>query len=549
MGRLLKKIKNIWENKFGYILALTILNYSIFGIMRYSLGRYVNYPFYTKILKFSSALYIFFMFFMTIYTILNLINKRISNFIFKIFMFISYILFIIDFLILKQFKLYISTSTLQILSETNKNETSEFFKTYFDIYNIIMVLVLVGLIFLISKIKVKIKSPKLITFLLIATIVQIGLYKENIKVMQRIPVGRVVLGLKDVQKNKQIYKELENKMNSNVTITKNDSNIEDIVFIIGESTTRNHMGLYNYSKNTNPLLKKLELQGNLFAFNDVISPHGYTMASLQKVLTFYDLESQKPWYKYNNILDVMKAANYNTYWFSNQDSNGLAANIGKRADLTLFNQIVDDKDFETRNGFYDGQIVDKSEDKIKKERNFVIYHLIGTHSEFKKRYPEEFDKFSSDEYKNDLSDKKKNTLATYDNAILYNDYVVNKIINLFKDNDSIVIYISDHAEDLYELGYKGHGEGRLSRYTVEIPMTIYVSNKFKELHPEIIKKIKSSLNKPYMTDDIIHMILDIAEIETPEFDKTKSIINEDFNENRNRILKGKSYDKYYKIKQ
>ena len=112
-----------------------------------------------------------------------------------------------------------------------------------------------------------------------------------------------------------------------------------------------------------------------------------------------------------------------------------------------------------------------------------------------------------------------------------------------------MIYISDHAEDLYELGYKGHGEGRLSRYTVEIPMTIYVSNKFKELHPEIIKKIKSSLNKPYMTDDIIHMILDIAEIETPEFDKTKSIINEDFNKNRNRILKGKSYDKYYKIKQ
>ena len=124
------------------------------------------------------------------------------------------------------------------------------------------------------------------------------------------------------QKRKKIYKELENKMNSNVTITKNDSNIEDIVFIIGESTTRNHMGLYNYSKNTNPLLKKLELQGNLFAFNDVISPHGYTMASLQKVLTFYDLESQKPWYKYNNIIDVMRAANYNTYWFSNQDSTG-----------------------------------------------------------------------------------------------------------------------------------------------------------------------------------------------------------------------------------
>lgn len=46
-----------------------------------------------------------------------------------------------------------------------------------------------------------------------------------------------------------------------------------------------------------------------------------------------------------------------------------------------------------------------------------------------------------------------------------------------------------------------------------------------------------------MTDDVIHTILDILNINTPDFDKTRSIINPNFNKNRKRILiDGKNYD-------
>ena len=550
MNKILGIVKNIFEKKFGNLISLTLLNFSIFGFMRYFSGRYINYPFYIKSFKFIMAFFSFIIFFTLIYFLLNLINKRLSDVILKFYTIVSYVLFIVDFLILKEFNLYISTSTIQILSETNKNEATEFLSSYLDLKSLVLVLFLCIIIYLFSKIKIKIYSRKVLYFLLFLMIVQLSLVKENKKILSRTPLGRVYVGVKDVENNKKVYKELAKKINSDVKILANEENIKNIVFVIGESTTRNHMSLYSYNKKTSPNLERIRENGNLFVFDDVISPHGYTMASLQKVLTFYNRESSKEWWQHNNIIDIMKAAGYYTYWFSNQDTNGFAANIGKRANLFLWNNILDDKEFETKIGNFDGEIVEKSKFKIDKDtKNFVCYHLIGTHSEFDKRYPKEFDYFKDEDYDKKLSDKKRKAFKTYDNAIRYNDYVIKKIIDIYKNQDSIIIYISDHAEDLYELGYKGHGEGRLSRYTVEIPMIIYVSNEFKKNHPLILNKIRNSTHRPYVTDDLIHTILDIDGIKTEEFDESRSLINENFNSSRKRILKGKSYDEYYKINQ
>lgn len=57
----------------------------------------------------------------------------------------------------------------------------------------------------------------------------------------------------------------------------------------------------------------------------------------------------------------------------------------------------------------------------------------------------------------------------------------------------------------------------------------------------------NKINKLCMLDDIIHTILDIVGIETKEFDETRSVINDKFNDKRERKYKGKSYDSYWKI--
>lgn len=447
------------------------------------------------------------------------------------------------------FSMNISSLAIKILFDTNPNEVKEFLRTYINIKYIIMCFLCFYILKLAyRKIKnifsnmleciFKIKILKLLLILLIV----FKMFNINMKHdIKNFSLGRLYFAIRETQIEKEQYEEM-NKIKRDIQIINKKRNISNIVFIIGESITRNHMSLYGYNQETNPLLTKLEAKGNLYKFTDVISPHAYTIGSLKKVLTFYTLESDKNWYEYNNIIDIMKKAGYKTYWFSNQESSGLNGNIvvnyGKKSDIIIFNNIWDSSK-EIKNS-YDEEIVIKSKSYISKEKdNFIIYHLMGAHQGYNNRYPKKYDKF-----------KNKNIyISSYDNAILYNDYVVNEIINNFKDEETIVFYISDHGEEVYDFrAFAGHSEGKGSKYMIEIPFFIFVSDKFKEKYPELVNDIENSKNKPYMIDDVIHTILDVSGITTKEFDERKSIINKNFNENRQRLFLGKDYETYWKIR-
>ncbi|MBQ6112381.1 MAG: phosphoethanolamine transferase, partial [Synergistaceae bacterium] len=182
----------------------------------------------------------------------------------------------------------------------------------------------------------------------------------------------------------------------------------------------------------------------------------------------------------------------------------------------------------------------------KHSKNFYLIHLLGTHFHYHKRYPENFSVFSYEQEHTKLkviSDSNKEIRARYDNAVLYNDYVVNEIIRRFENKNAVVIYISDHGEEVFdEVNFFGH-VGFMTRGTVEIPFMIWVSDEFSQSYPELERRIASSVHKPYMTDDMIHTLLDIMSIETPEYDPAKSIINESFDITRLRIPEGYIYDK------
>ena len=128
--------------------------------------------------------------------------------------------------------------------------------------------------------------------------------------------------------------------------------------------------------------------------------------------------------------------------------------------------------------------------------------------------------------------------------MLYNDFVVDEIIRRFEDKNAIVIYVSDHGEEVYDsMNFFSHNEGTPSRYMIEVPFIVWTSQKFRQAYPELEERIASSVNRPYMTDDMIHTLLDIMGIETPGYDPPKSIINPNFDSSRKRIYAGMLYDK------
>ena len=550
------KLENIFKEYFWWIFGIAAFNYIPYGIVRIFLGKYKNFSICYKIIKIMLTFFEFFITTAVICLIILLLFQKIKvlkEIVIKSFFYLSFVLFIIELFLLKNFNYLISPPVVQILLETNKNEALEFLQTYLNITTLVIVFLIYFIIKILFRksnkrekiIKEKRKSSLLMKVIKVVFAVVFLIKAVDIKSDLKIfSFNRVLKSIEVGMENIKEYKEISANLDKNIiSIISNDSKIKNIILIIGESTGRKHMSLFGYPVETNPLLKKLEKSGNIYKFTDTISPHAHTIPSIKKLLTFYNFESTKKWYEYNNIIDIMKKAGYETYWFSNQESSGvygnLSAALGSRSKVIKFTNLKS-SDSEAEN-LYDEEVVKLSDKYIEDNLNkkFVIYHLLGTHSKYRNRYPKKYS----------VVKNKNHNIAEYDNAVLYNDFVVNEIISRFKKEETVLFYVSDHGEEVYEFrNFKGHSEENGSRYMVEIPFIIYVSDKFKEKYPEVIKNIEKSLNKPYMTDDLIYTVLEIAQIKTKEFDETRSIINEKYNSSRKRIFSGKDYDTYWKNK-
>lgn len=540
--KILKRIDNILKNEQETILKIFLLNflpYAIFVVLD------TTKELWYKVIKVG---YYSIKFYLLILIVIYIISFfKYKKYLYKFLIGVSLVFFIIEIILLKEFSTIINIGIAQIFFETNMRESKEFLENYIKIQEIVILLVFIGFIsitikFIIKKIDIdrifKVKFLKvLLLFFMLWEVTNIS-FDINF-----FSIGRTIISCYGAFQNVKEYKKIQNNLENSVELLENNSEIKNIVLVIGESTGRNHMSVYGYKLDTTPLFLNLEKINNLYKFTDVISPHSHTIPVLKKLLTFYNNESEKEWYEYNNIIDIFKEAGYKTYWFSNQESSGVYGNVAyafsQRADFVLFNNFRDSHQNDYYD-YFDEEIVDKSKNKIDfSKKNFIIYHLMGTHIDYSKRYPKKFKKFEN-------SNK---ILEHYDNAVFYNDYVVNKIFSIFKDKESIVIYLSDHGEEVYDFREAyGHSGTNASKYMIEIPFLIYLSDDFKKNYSKKEESIKNSLNNPYMTDDFINTLLDIADIEVKEFDSSKSLVNENFNKNRKRVFLDKDYDEYWKNK-
>ena len=503
---------------------------------------------------------------MIVTCVIDLLPKRFLQKIVKIILLIPIgLVFIGEFFTMYRYKALIGTGIINSALETNMREATEFLSMYVGISGGISILLgLIAIILLykynpLKKITLGHTAKRNVIGILALvsvfyTIRMFTVYNDFIWGEEVLPIQRVYASTSVAVKNMQAYKELSSQVNSNVQITENKSSIKNIVFILGESTNRNHMHLYGYYLPNTPNLDELNNKGELSVFRDVVSPHSTTIAVLSELFTFCVRESDKEWYHYNNLIDVMNAAGYKTYWLSNQETSGIWGNVAQiyaaHSTVSAFTRIRDSRE---DYGIVDGALFPLIDDAIANrspDKNFYVIHLMGGHGLYYNRFPYSFSKFSKDDIKLPITDGKKEIVAQYDNALYYNDYIVSSIIDKFRDSESLVIYVPDHGEAVYDEGndMSGHIEENPTHHMIEIPVIMWASDKFKAKYPEKWAQIKAAVNNPYMTDDMIHTVMDIADIKTPEFDPARSIINAKFNANRQRIFDGMDYDKEIKNK-
>lgn len=301
---------------------------------------------------------------------------------------------------------------------------------------------------------------------------------------------------------------------------------ENIVVIIGESLSRTHMGIYGYEKPTTPHLSKLMSDSSLIVFQNAKAPATTTADSFKEFMTI-EMESKQKYEYYNapTWITILHSAGYRSIWISNQSKFGAWDNIpseyGQLCDTTIWADSYYSFGYASKDieGRYDERLIDlkKSfEENPTKNKPYKldIYHLMGSHPDFDKRYPKNYVKFIPDDYPGSYNNMRRRQESYYDNSVCYNDSVISEIINIYKNDDAIVIYFSDHALDLYQSSdsYCGHAHAH-PEFAEMIPFIIYISDEFRKLRAGCVNKLREKIDQPLSISDLTYMLMDIAGVE------------------------------------
>lgn len=314
-----------------------------------------------------------------------------------------------------------------------------------------------------------------------------------------------------------------------------------IILVIGESYNKHHTPLYepNY-RNTTPYMCALKDSGKLIVFNNVVAPYNHTDPLLHTFFSTCSFDDRANWTGHTLFPAIFRKADYDVFFLSNQFAiqsadvwNQLSGGIFNKRDLSELQYTYHNKQVFS----HDGELLNEMPDTntLKSKNNLVILHLMGQHVEYSYRYPEKFAQFNSGNTTCKFGGKaERQRLAEYDNSILYNDYVIYQVINKIKSLNAILIYFADHGEecydwrDLYMRTDETDINANIARNQFEVPFVIYMTESYKQLHPEYADKILNAKDKPMLNTDIPNMLFHLAGIHTPDYIPEADILSDKY---------------------
>lgn len=323
-----------------------------------------------------------------------------------------------------------------------------------------------------------------------------------------------------------------------------------IVLIIGESFNKYRSQLYGYDKPTTPRQLKRMQDSTLIAFTDVVAPWNLTSFVFKHVFSLHAIGDEGDWCDVPMFPEVFRKAGYHVTFITNQflPKAGEAV-YDFSGGFFLNHPQLSEQLFDTRNSrlhrYDEGVLQDYDALKEHDAHQLTIFHLMGQHVDYRGRFPVKTRrKFTPTDYPDKkLAPKRLQINADYDNAVLYNDSIVDEIIRRFEHQNAIVIYMPDHGEECFNsMDYFGRNHSatidyRLAREEFEIPFWIWASEKYRQTHPYGWEAVKRYCHRPYMTDLLPHTLLFLGGIHTKDYRKEYDVLNSAYNEKRPRLLK------------
>ncbi|MEX2943155.1 kdo(2)-lipid A phosphoethanolamine 7''-transferase [Serratia fonticola] len=253
-----------------------------------------------------------------------------------------------------------------------------------------------------------------------------------------------------------------------------------VVFIIGETTRWDHMGILGYERDTTP---KLSQEKNLVAFRGE-SCDTSTKLSLRCMFVREHGTSDNPQrtLKEQNIFAVLKELGFSSELFAMQSEVWFYNNTD--VDNYSFREMIASEKRNDGKSVDDMLLVDEMKESLARHpdgKHLVILHTKGSHYLYSQRYPRSFARYQPECMGVDEFCSKERLINAYDNSVLYTDTFIDSVIDQVRDKKAIVFYAADHGESIGENSHL-HGTPRemAPPEQFRVPMIVWASDKYLE---------------------------------------------------------------------
>ena len=554
---------SLWAHFYAISRENQTFNYiELFSVARYLFPRFIGWG----------------IFFSIIYAIpKNKIYRRILGILFTS-LFVG--TFIYESFLISMYQVLYSDSIADIMLSTNSRESAEYLRSIWsggEFTTILLYTTLIGAItiafaYLLHKLELIWKRWTRLIFSISLLLMCLGVgtlqYWGYIQYNSRLTVSTVrsssieriywgtKLALFSAEQIEQAQAHMKDTFN-HISLRVENSTFKEpiqIILILGESTTTKYMHSYGYPLQTTPNLDRMEQEGQIIRFSDVVSPAASTILSNTRSLTYYTMEEgATPWYEYPTLLGALQKAGYYTAWITAQDAIGIHSMVrtfGSSADTligtpgTIPDQVSD---------FYRISPQDRMDEQLftkllymkdfpsnKMNRGlFEVLHLMGCHEDYRERYPKSFNKFKPNDIPFNGNAEQRKYIAEYLNAVYYNDYVVSGIINRYKNSPVLLFYFSDHGEVIYNDPKRPSFRGRSDkRVGVSIPFYVYMSPSLRSSYPKLWEQIEKAKDYPYETDLFTHTLTGLLGINTKYSEPRYELFSPHYDIKRARLIYG-----------
>lgn len=334
------------------------------------------------------------------------------------------------------------------------------------------------------------------------------------------PVAFTIRASYDVTQDRETYKkyvDMKSEPSGAVLIDEAKMAKKVHIVIIGESATSAHMSLYGYERDTNPLMR-LKRRLDRYQMVDACSNAPLTQASLEHIMLGNKELNLDDNIAPPNIITTLEEVSYKTFWLSNQSGGeGVVALSSIWGNFADYSELLSKRDFDVGYDFDEillPAIKNALEDKAPSKVIFV--HLIGSHPDYKLRYPVAYNHWGPDstipdsvKRKNE-ADFRKDIYNEYDNSMLYTDFVVSSILDMADYyRVASVTYFSDHGQNVGEISpHIGHSFNGLKQ-GYEVPLLFWVDTKQLNYPNLNYAAMKMNLNKPFSLERLQYSLFDL----------------------------------------